>query len=421
MEIGILGTSIWQQNSALMAALTLPRENRAALLVELKTALEVEELVYVATCNRVELIYAANSRETGDRILYRLLDFFFSNGRSLSFFPNDFYHYQSREALTHLFRTVSSLESMVLGENQIAGQFKTALDEARELGLAGTALDILGQRAVLVARKVKAETNIGAGNVSMASLAALEIQQLSEISEKGLTVALVGAGEMSRKLAGYLHKLNVSRIIFVNRTVERAEDLAKRFGGEAVSLDNFLNAPGEIDVVVSSTGADGAIFDGLFVDLIADLPRPLLCIDLAMPPDFADELKSDSRCRVVDIQMLKGRAQANLRRKFVEADRANAIVREAVEQFLTSRVEVSLKPIFAESYQQSLRLANSALNDLFSKRLTSLSEEDQQAITRLVEKLIGHSVFQPAKELSDRLVKVQHNLDQLQHLTKEAV
>ncbi|HKK20370.1 MAG TPA: hypothetical protein VJ983_02780, partial [candidate division Zixibacteria bacterium] len=219
MELGILGTSVWQQNQPLLERLTLDREARNEQLAELKAALGISELVYIATCNRVEFVYTTSDVLPGNQVLHRLIDFFFRDSREINFFPNDFYHYTGKEAITHVFRTVSSLESIVVGETQITGQFKQAVEDAQEAGLAGMYLEKLANEALNVAKRVKRETGIGNGSLSMASLA-FEEMQASLSDRKNAVVALIGAGEMTRKVAAYTNKAGLGELLFVNRTVE---------------------------------------------------------------------------------------------------------------------------------------------------------------------------------------------------------
>lgn len=422
-QVGIIGTSIWQQNFPLLESLTIDREQREECLHHLKKVMGVQELVYLATCNRVEFIYVTARSGDSARVLHRLIDYFFRDKSGVSFFPNDFYHFTAKEAVSHLFRTVSSLESLVVGETQITGQFKQAWEDADSAGLTGPILDSLGREALQVARQVKRETTIGNGAVSMASLAATEtVRRLT--GRENPRVALVGSGSMTQKLARYLRESLTPEFVFVNRTVEKIEKLASEFGGSAVSLSDFTAAPGSIDAILSATAATDEIFDMAFIEHLATNDRPVICVDLAVPRDFAVEYISDKRVTLIDIPYLKAKGQGNLRQKFVETSKANEIVRSAVNKYLAGRVEVSLKPIFHSSYQESLRIAQNALEDLFQKRVTGLDDDEKQAVHRLVTKLIGQSSFQPVRMLSDCLVASRSDLvfDELNTTTrKEAV
>ncbi len=422
MEFGIIGTSIWQQNLPLLERLTIGGEERKEVLSDLKTKLGLDELVYVTTCNRVEFIYSGVQEADGPPILHRLVDFFFHDGREISFFPNDFYHFTGKEAITHLFRTVSSLESLVVGETQITGQFKQACQEAASDGMVGPILDSLIKEALAVAKKVKRDTDIGLGSVSMASLAASQVrEQIGGVDNP--VVALVGSGAMTLKLAKHLKDSTKARLLFVNRTIKNVQALAEQFDGEAMALDDFVQSPPEVDAIVSATSASEPVFDCAFADRLPSRPRPVLAIDMAIPRDFVATFSTDERFKLIDIPRLKAMCQGNLRQKFVEVSKANQIVRDAVTKFLSDRIEGSLKPIFHDSFKESIALAERALDDLFDRHVTSLPQEDREAVQRLVTKLISHSAFQPVRILSNRLVESNSRLglEELIPVRKSAV
>lgn len=405
MELGIIGTSIWQQNLPLMERLTVSRETKAADLQTLKKKLGLDELVYLATCNRVEFMYVSDGRLSDSQIFHRLIDFFFKGKKDIGFFPNDFYHFTGKEAITHLFRTAASLESLVVGETQIVGQIKQALQESQEINISGPTLAKLIDEALQVAKRVKRDTSIGVGALSMASLAVNELK--AHIGTSGsATIALVGSGPMTRKLAANINDAKLGQIIFVNRTVDKVQPLVEEFGGQVVSLADFLAAPGNVNAIISATASNEPVFDFTFVEKLPISANKVLCIDLAIPRDFCPDLMGHEKIILADIPHLKSRGNGNLRQKFIEAGKANEIVREAVADYLSAQVEISLKPIFHDSYQESMALAQRALDSLFNKELTSLGDEERAAVTRLVTKLVGHSSFQPVKVLSGRLASM---------------
>ncbi len=423
MELGIIGTSIWQQNMRLLEKLTLDREGKQERLEQIKAALGVDELIYVSTCNRVEFIYVTSRTQTSGDVLHRLIDHFFHGGRDISFFPNDFYQYSGRDAVRHLFRTVASLDSLVVGETQITGQFKQAAADAAETGLAGPTLAGLAKEALNVARRIRSETSLGNGAISMASLAYTELESYVSGRVETPTVALVGAGPMTEKMARYIRKAKLGKMLFVNRTVEKAQKLADEFGGSAVSLATFTEQPPAVDAIVSATACSSFVFTSEFLDKLDRSGHPVLCVDLAIPQDFSPDFGRDDRICLVDIPALKNKEQNNLRRKFVESNKANEIVNDAVGAFLRGRLEVSMKPILRNSYEESMSLATRALDDLFQKQLNELPDEQKQQVRNLVTKLIGHSSFQPARLLSNHLADLQDQVlfDMIEESRKEAV
>ena len=405
-----------------MLFFTIDRENKEETIAQLKEALGLDELIYLSTCNRVEFIYTINEPSSNNRILHRLIDFFFSDGSDLNFFPNDFYHFTNKEAITHLFRTVSSLESLVVGETQITGQFKDAYQEALNAGHVGFYLHKLADEALTVSKKIKRETAIGEGQHSMASLAAQEIKEhVKDIPD--CTIALIGAGEMTKKFAKYITKEKIGNILFVNRSVEKAEKFTEEFGGQAISLEAFKASPQKVHAIASATACKHAIFDRDFASRLPKTSKPIIAVDLAIPRDFSDEIEKSQNISLVDIPALKAKANGNIRKKFVEAGKANDIIKESVYKFVSDQLEVSIKPIFHSSFKESIQLAHHALDDLFTKKVTSLNEDDQNAIKNLVTKLISNASFQPSKVLSEKMAHAKTNLnfEQVNNSDREAV
>jgi len=404
MRFGIIGTSVWQQNTPLQERLTIDRDARPVVLRKLKQQLGLDELIYLGTCNRVEILYAIPYASiSAGRILHRLIDFFLSGRPCINFFPNDFYCYEGREALTHLFRTVSSLDSLVIGETQITGQFKEAWQEAQRLGLCGEVLSQLARESLLAARRVKRETEIGRGSLSMASLATESLmEQLGDISNP--RVALTGAGSMTVKLAQYLRENTKAELLFVNRTLDKAKDLADRFGGAAAPLSEFSTAPGRLDAIFSATAAPTVVFDEATLKALTAENNRVTCIDLAVPRDFCSAFNWHHQICFFDIPRLKARGTKNLRRKFIETEKANRIINEEVNRYIAHRYELSLKPIFAESHRESLALARKALDDFFSRNLTNLNQNQLNDLQRLITSLISKSTFHPMHTLSSRLI-----------------
>lgn len=422
MEFGIIGTSIWQQNMPLLELLTLDRDDKHDRLIQLKDALGISEMIYLATCNRVEFFYVNHEEDNRGNILHRLIDYFFADGTELNFFPNDFYHYTGKEAITHLFRTVASLESLVVGETQITGQFKDASLDALDHNLAGATLKKLSEEALLVAKKIKRETTLGEGAQSMASLASMELTEYFE-GKTDLVFALVGAGSMTEKFAKYINKAKLGRLIFVNRSKDKAESLSETYGGSALSLEEFKSDPPKINSIISATAAKEPVFDFEFIQRLKETENIIMCVDLAIPGDFADDVSLHPNIKVIDIPFLKSKSQSNLRRKFIEASKANRIVKESVRKFLQDCLEGSIKPIFHNSYQESIELAKNAFSDLFKNKIKNLTPEEEIAIVNLVTKLIGNTVFQPARKLSQQLAlnKQPFELEDIPVYTKEAI
>ncbi|HEY8998064.1 MAG TPA: glutamyl-tRNA reductase, partial [Edaphobacter sp.] len=191
----------------------------------------IREGLILSTCNRVELLTVQENGDSNNADLLRFLHEYFSIAPA-SLTPH-VYEYREHEAVRHLFRVASSLDSMVVGEPQILGQVKESYTVAREVGAVSSSLDPLIQRAFTVAKKVRSETEIGSSSVSIASVA-VDLARKIFNSLDGKTVLLVGAGKMSELAARHLIQHGASNILVANRTLERAEKIAAEFRGQVI-------------------------------------------------------------------------------------------------------------------------------------------------------------------------------------------
>ena len=391
--IRTIGVSVSSGNMELLEQLTIAPEKRATELARLQKALGVEELLYLATCNRVEFIVATTEEVTATDVRNRLLDFFFSSGRDINFQPSDLKAASGASAVRHVFRVVSALESVVIGETQITGQFKAALQDGLDLGLVGARLEPFAKESLQVARQVRNETDLGRGSVSMASLVMDELSERSVITP-ATKVALVGSGEMTVKVATYLKTLNVTDILFTNRTVSKAQALAERFNGRAICMEGFLAAPPEVDVIVSATSAPEPIFGERFLSSLKPHQKKVHCVDLAIPRDFAEIFAESEKAELIDIPLLQSKRDTNLHKKFREVDKAGEIVEIAVGRFQRSHIERTIRPALKESYQVSMEFAMKTSAKLLETHLADYPPELSKHIESLMRKVVGFSSAQ---------------------------
>ncbi|MCA8938674.1 MAG: glutamyl-tRNA reductase, partial [Planctomycetes bacterium] len=248
----------------------------------------VPQAVILSTCNRVEIIAFGKDRECAKRVRGFLSDF---HHVEESFFSDHLYEHRGEDAVKHLFRVSSSLDSLVLGEYQILSQLKTAYQIATQEGTCGKAINALMQRAFALAKEVRARTAIGAGQLSVASVAVGFIKRTFEnLAEK--TVLLLGAGETAQITLRHLREAGVQDVIIANRTLEKAKELAEIFGGAAIPLDLVADYLPKADIVVSQTGATQPIITKKMVAkaLKYRASGSLFFVDLAVPRDIATDV-----------------------------------------------------------------------------------------------------------------------------------
>jgi glutamyl-tRNA reductase len=325
----------------------------------------VREAMILSTCNRVELFTLQDEprEQTNEQpALTRFLGEFF--GLPPHALDPHLYEYRQAEAVRHLFRVASSLDSMVVGEPQILGQVKQAWTAAREIGAVSTTLDPLLQRAFTVAKRVRSETQIGSSSVSVASVA-VDLARNIFGSLEGKTILLVGAGKMSDLAARHLIQNGATTLLVANRTLERAEKVAatllhQNSGNTAlttgvVPFEQMHEQAHRADIVVTSTGAPGHLFTVAHGKQMLGRRRnrPMFFIDIAFPRDVEPALNQVEGCFVYDIDDLQQVAAAALSNRTREAEAAESIVANEVEKYEQRLAALDAVPAIKALQQQA--------------------------------------------------------------------
>ena len=308
--------------------LAIPAERLADATRTLLHQPGIHEGLILSTCNRVELL-TMQEESSSVPDLPRFLHEYFSV--PIATLTPHLYEFREREAVRHLFRVASSLDSMVVGEPQILGQVKDAYTTAREVGAVQTDLEALLQRTFTVAKKVRSETQIGSSSVSIASVA-VDLARKIFGSLQGKTVLLVGAGKMSELAARHLIQQGAATLLVANRTLARAEKLAAKFHGTVIPFDELYAQADRADIVITSTGALQKLFGRSHGQhfLQRRRNRPMFFIDIAVPRDVDPRMNEVEGCFVYDIDDLQGVAQAH------QADRTREAA--AAEQIISAEV-----------------------------------------------------------------------------------
>lgn len=294
-----------------------------------------DEAVILSTCNRVE-IYAATQLEPA-KVFAELKQFLLAARQDAcpAEITNEIYNFAEPQSLQHLFKVASGLDSMVLGETEILGQLKDAYQLAHQHKQTGAKLNKAFQRAFHVAKHVRTHTNIQRGSISVASVA-VELAEKIFSSLAQRDVLVIGAGDTSEKVARALLSRGAKSIIVASRSFERAEILAKEFGGRAVQFDDWAEEFGQIDIAISSTSAPHHILDRAKLEPLMKLRknRPLLLIDIAVPRDIAPEVNFLENVYLYNIDDLQAIANDYLKQRKEEIARCENIIREKVESLL---------------------------------------------------------------------------------------
>ena len=354
----------------------------------------IEEGMILSTCNRVELVTKTTNGSADLRGFVR--DYFRVEPAEIE---RHLYEYREQDAVRHVFRVTSSLDSMIVGEPQILGQVKEAYAVARAVGSVYSQLDSLLTRAFAVAKRVRTETAVGSSAVSVASVA-VELAKKIFGSLHGKHVYLVGAGKMSELAARHLLAHGAASIFVANRTYDRALVLAKKFNGQAIAFEQLYETCDRADIVITSTGAPHAIFRREHGEafLARRRNRPMFFIDIAVPRDVDPGLNKLDGIFVYDIDDLQQAVSAHVADRKKEAERAEAIVRVEVERFQARLQTLDVVPTIV-SLQDHLETIRQAEIDRVRGRLGDLNPDQELAVDVLTKGIINKIMHTPISTL----------------------
>jgi len=350
----------------------------------------VAEGLILSTCNRTEVFAHASN---GDVDLRAFLHAYF--GPDTARFEPHFYELKGEHAVRHLFRVAASLDSMVVGEPQILGQVKEAYATARSVGAVHSQLDALVTRAFAVAKRVRTETAIGSAATSVASVA-VELAKKIFGSLAGRSICLVGAGKMNELAAKHLIASGVGATLVVNRTYDRALELAERFGGQAIPFEQLYEIADRADIVITSTGAPEAIFRREHGELFMARRRnrPMFFIDIAVPRDVDPEMNKLDGVFVYDIDDLQSVVAAHVAGRHREAERAEAIIEAELQRFRERLQSLAVAPtiVSLQAHVESIRQAEL---ERARARLGPLTPEQEAAVESLTRGIVNKLLHTP--------------------------
>jgi len=356
-------------------------------LDQLKERPGLLEGMILSTCNRVEVAVTADEEtDAGSAV-----EGFLSESRSIArdWVSPHLYRYDGPEAIRHLFRVASSLDSMVVGEPQILGQMKAAYAVAKERGAIKTAasgfLDQVLTKAFNVAKRVRTETEIGESAVSV-SYAAVALAREIFGSLKGQRVLVVGAGKMAESAARHLRRAGVLEILVTNRTRDRAVALAEEVGGMVIDYDRFHDALPEVDILLASSGAATYVVtcDEMRAAIGKRRNRPMFLIDIAVPRNIEPSVNKLDNVFLYDIDDLGKVVDTNLRGRMEVAQQAEVIIGEEVTRMMTRLKSREASPAIVSLREQAEQWRVGEIERRRAKlgALSPQQEEALEAITR---------------------------------------
>jgi len=378
-----------------------PPSRMAETLVALRDYEAVHEAVMLSTCGRLEIYAELEDYEAGvDQLKSFLRNF--RHGAVEHDLSSYLYTLLGTQAIDHLFRVATGLDSMLIGEAEILGQVKDAYIQAQKARSLGKTLHALFREAIKAGKSARSQTTIGNESVSVATAAvAFAKQQLGELSD--LSVLIVGTGKMGTLTAKRMRAAGVKEILLANRSFHKAKDAADEIeSARAVEMPGLIEAVKAADVVVTSTGASHFVLTpgNVAEAMLARPERDLFIIDIAVPRDTDPEVARIPGVRVADIDALKGLVEENLERRREAIPEVEEIIAEHVERFAQwyqSRVAV---PVVASLVHKAEAIREAEIERLFA-RCPDLSERERMLVTgaslTIISKLL-HSVVTRLRE-----------------------
>lgn len=376
--------------------LAIPDAELPAALEELRERTGAQEALILSTCNRVEVAVTAKTGETAARLTE-----FLASRRQLDpvWLGGFLYRHQDRDAIRHLFRVASSLDSMVVGEPQILGQLKTAYAAARDAGCVNGFLDAVLTRAFAVAKRVRSETGIARSAVSVSSAAVdLARQIFGNLRDK--RVLLIGAGKMSELAARHLLTAGCGLILVTNRTRARAEEMALAVGGQVLNYESFRDRLHEADIVLASSGAPEYLLhkDEMHRVLERRRNRPMFVIDIAVPRNVSPEVNKLENIYLYDIDDLGRAVEQNRRARAMEAEQAEQIIDAEIARLLERLKAREVTPTIV-GIQHQLDAYSRAEFERLRPRFGDLSPQQEEALQAYTRALLNKIAHGPMTEL----------------------
>lgn len=397
MHIAMMGLNFKTAPVEIREVLAVPTGGIAAALERL-SALPISEGILLSTCNRTEMYVVGESVDE----LYRAMTQYLMEMGGLTeagrLVPH-LYRHSGMGAVNHLFRVACGLDSMVIGETQILGQVRDAYRASSEAGIVGKTMHQLFEQAIAVGKRAQTETRIGQNAVSV-SYAAVELAKKVFRSLDGRRCMAIGAGETAKLTVKHLQASGVKEIIIANRTLERAENLAKLIGGSAVPMAELGQYLQTVDVVISSTGAPGYI---LTRPQVAEAVRqrrgrPIFLFDIAVPRDIDPEIGNLEGAFVYDIDDLQAVVNANLQERVEESRRVLRIIEDEMDKFRGWLASLEVVPTIKRLRDKMDAIREQELVKAFN-RLPDLTDRERAVVEAMTVTLVNKILNDPTQRL----------------------
>lgn len=377
-DLGLIGVT-WRQGGAQsLTEFTLDETTAGERLREFARAMQLRELGYLATCNRVELIFARSDATPSNDLRQQAFEFLRGRAPLAGEAERRLKAWHGEGAAEHLFLVAAGLDSACVGETEIVGQVRRSYERTLELGLSGPALGLVFEEAQRIAARVRGQTRVGEGRVSLAEIAA---QMMLERADDNATIALIGVSPMTQRAARTIVD-SACTLLFVNRTAAKAERLADEHHGRHMSLEAFAQNPPPVAAILSATGSDRPVLDAAILRRIVDNAggRAPLIVDMAVPPDVDADACSALGITRIGMDAINAQAESNRAARLIESAQAREQVDEALAKLHDRFAERYYGPLLGALQHRFQRTAREGIERLLKKELKGLGDDERSAI-----------------------------------------
>jgi glutamyl-tRNA reductase len=415
MHIIVIGLNYKTAPVEIRERLTFSESDLVDAIKKLNTKKSILENIILSTCNRTEIYAVVDQLHTGRYYIKEFLSEWF--GLDQAEFSPYLFVYEEDGAVDHLFRVTCGIQSMILGETQILGQVRSSFLLAQQEAATGSVFNQLFKQAITLAKRGHSETDIGANAVSV-SYAAVELAKKIFGTLQSKHVLILGAGKMGELAAQNLHGNGVRKVTVINRTFEKAKDLANRFGGEAKTLEELQSSLMDADILISSTGANEIVISKEMMAKVEKMRKgkPLFMVDIAVPRDLDPKIAELENVFLYDIDDLEGIVEANLQERKKAAEKIMLMIEKEIVEFKQWLGLLGVVPVISALREKALAIQAETMVSL-ERKLAPLSEHDRKVLNKHTKSIINQLLKDPISQVKE--LAAQPNADEALELFKK--
>ena len=364
--------------------LHIEQDRQQATLTEFKNQMQIEELMFLSTCNRVEFLFCTYS-QVDAAFIQRFFETLYPHHsqQQISLFQQAVEDYSGIHAVEHLLHVASSIDSMIVGEREIITQVRNAFESSKAMGLTGDFIRVVMRHTIETAKRVYTETSIANKPVSVVALAYHTLRDMSIPLDA--RVLMIGAGMTNSNMAKFLKKHGYKNFTVFNRTVSKAESLAADLRGEGFGLEKLKSFDKGFDIIITCTGAEQAIITPeVYESLLQGENSRKVVIDIAIPHDLDAEIVKKRNVTHISIDYLQKISDKNLQERSKEIIHVEQILSEAVEMFMQihkmRKVEIAMREV--PNMVKDIR--STAMNEVFRKEIESLDDDSKEVLDKII-------------------------------------